>query len=208
MDRIQDLTDKVIAMYKMHGAPRVFTVAVSGIDAAGKGFITGRLQKELEKKGYTTAYINTDPWQHPLPVRLNRENPAQTIYDKIFRWNDLFERLVFPLQENGSIYLEIAGIHSHADIYFPLIYDYNKIDILLAEGILLLKREYLSYYDCTIWIDCSFETGLQRALARNVEKLEQEQLISDYLTYYYPAQRLHLEKDDPHHSADIVFDNP
>jgi uridine kinase len=48
---------------------------------------------------------------------------------------------------------------------------------------------------------------LKRAIKRNIEKLSQEALIEDYNTYYYPAQRLHIESDNPRQSADIVFNN-
>lgn len=111
------------------------------------------------------------------------------------------------MQKNKSIYLETKGIRTDADVYYPLVYDYTEIDILLLEGILLFKKEYLSYYDYKIWIDCSFETGMQRAIQRNAEQLDEQELIGAYNTFYYPAQRLHLEADDPAKTADIIFTN-
>ncbi len=206
-DRLQELASAIAAKFHGHRAANVFTVAISGIDAAGKGYISERLYEELEARGYRVALIHTDPWQNPIPVRLSKENPAENVYEHIFRWNDLFEQLIFPLQKNGNICLEIQAIRSDADIYYPLVYDHSNIDILLIEGILLFKKEYLPYYDHKIWIDCSFETGLQRALTRNIENLGEKELIHDYDTYYYAAQRLHLERDDPAGSADVIFDN-
>jgi hypothetical protein len=43
------------------------------------------------------------------------------------------------------------------------------IDVPLLEGIYLLKRAFQRYYDVSIWIACSLETALQRALARGQE---------------------------------------
>lgn len=206
-NEIPGLVSAVTDKYKLHRANSAFTIAISGIDAAGKGHISKLLYEELSKHGFNVALINTDPWQNPISIRLQKENAAQNVYDHIFRWNEFFEQLIFPLQQNKSIYLETTGIHSHADIYYPLVYDHKDIDILIIEGILLFKRQYLHYYDYKIWINCSFETGLQRALARNAEKLNTEQLIHDYHTYYYAAQRLHLEKDEPKRSTDLIFDN-
>ena len=100
-----------------------------------------------------------------------------------------------------------TGLRTDADIYYPLLYDHPAPDILLVEGILLFKKEYLSLYDLRIWIDCSFETGIRRAIRRNSEKLPEEQLIHDYLTFYYAAQRLHFERDAPQQAADIIFNN-
>ena len=99
------------------------------------------------------------------------------------------------------------GIRTDADVYFPLVYDFRNIDILLLEGIFLLKQEYLSFYDLKIWVDCSFETGLKRAIQRNAENLDVQRLIRDYNTFYYPAQQYHFRKDDPKGKADLIFNN-
>jgi uridine kinase len=205
--KINDLVSKLLSAYTRHTSSSVFTAAISGIDASGKGYITQLVLQELKSKGYNTTSINIDPWQNPLPVRLQKENAAENVYENIFRGNDFFEQLIIPLQKNKSIYLETEGIRTDADIYYPLIYDCKGLDILIIEGILLFKKKYLSYYDYKIWIDCSFETGLQRAIKRNIEKLDEEQLINDYNIYYYPAQRLHSERDEPIMAADYIFDN-
>jgi uridine kinase len=206
-DEISILVSAIIDKFKAHQLPGTFTVAISGIDAAGKGYVSKQLNNELRKKGYRVALVNIDPWQNPIPIRLQRENAAENIYENIFRWNDFFGQLIFPLQKDKSIYLETKGIRSDADIYYPLVYDLKNIDILLIEGILLLKKKFLVYYDYKVWINCSFETGLKRALKRNIEKLDDERLLSDYHTFYYPAQRYHFAKDDPQGNTDFIFHN-
>jgi hypothetical protein len=64
-----------------------------------------------------------------------------------------------------------------------------------------------TFFDYRICIDYSFETGKHRTISRNVEKLDEERLIHDYLTFYYAAQRLHFERDNPKLSADLIYDN-
>jgi uridine kinase len=201
------LTKKVVNAFTHHDKKTAFTVCISGIDASGKGYTTKLLQEELENIGYKVANINIDPWQNQIATRLRKENAAENVYENIFRWDQFFDQLIFPLQKNKKIYLKAEGIRSDADIYYPLVYDYSDLDILLVEGILLFKKKYLSFYNYKIWIDCSFETGLQRAINRNIEKLDEDRLIHDYDTYYYAAQRLHFEKDDPQRSAEIIFYN-
>lgn len=204
---MQSLTRKLLCAFAQHDKKTAFTVAISGIDASGKGYTAKQLQETLEGLGYIVANINIDPWQNPLPVRLRKDNAAENIYENIFRWQQFFDQLIFPLQKNKSIYLETEGIRSDADTYYPLIYNYKNIDFLFIEGILLFKKKFLLHYDFKIWIDCSFETGLKRAIERNVEKLPEDKLINDYSTFYYPAQRLHFERDDPQKAADLVFYN-
>lgn len=58
---ISSLTRKVMNAFAMHDTKTSFTIAVSGIDASGKGYISKLLQDELEQKGYKVANINIDP---------------------------------------------------------------------------------------------------------------------------------------------------
>lgn len=184
----------IIRKFRQHKPGSAFTVAISGIDAAGKGYISKLLQTALKEQGFHTALIHIDPWQNPLPVRLVKENAAQNVYENIVRWDDLFDQLILPLKKNWHIYLETKGIRTDADIYYPLTYDLRNIDILLVEGIFLLKQELLSCYDFRIWIECSFKIRLQRAISRNAENLDPGALLHDYHTFYFPAQRHHFEK--------------
>ena len=207
ISNISELSQNILDAFAKHSKASLFTVAISGIDASGKGYTAKLLQEELENRGYRVANINIDPWQNPIAVRLRKENAAENVYKNIFRWNEFFDQLIIRLQKNKSIYLETKGIRSDADIYYPIIYDYTDLDILLIEGILLFKKEYLDHYDYKVWIDCSFETGLQRAITRNIEKLDEERLIHDYEIYYYAAQQLHFERDEPQKIADLIFYN-
>ena len=207
MDPINNLSEIILRNYYDHTNVHVFTVAISGIDASGKGYVAKRLESELTRKGLRVANINVDLWQNPLLIRLAKENEAENFYQNVFRWNDVFNQLIIPLRKNRSIQLTSRLIASHADEYFDFEFNYTDIDILLIEGIFLFQQKYLEHYDYKVWIDCSFETGLQRALSRNVEKLTMERLIEDYGKYYYPAQRLHFNKDNPKALTDIIYCN-
>jgi uridine kinase len=207
MSDVRILVDAIEQRLKNHSRQRLFTAAISGIDASGKGYITKLAQDNLATRGYNVATINVDPWQNPLPVRLQKENAAENFYNNVFRWRDFFNHLIAPLQKNKGIYLETKLIRTDADEYYPFVYDYDDLDILFIEGIFLFQKKYLNYYDYKIWIDCSFETGLKRAIKRNTERLNEEQLINDYNTCYYPAQQLHFKKDNPQNRADIIFNN-
>jgi uridine kinase len=164
MDAIDALVDKIVRELKQHHKQRLFTAAISGIDASGKGYITKLIQEGLEARGYNIANINVDPWQNPLPVRLQKENAAENFYNNVFRWADFFRQLIIPIQRDKSIYLEAKLIRTDADEYYPFVYHYDNLDVLLIEGIFLFNEKYLHYYDFKIWIDCSFETGIKRAI--------------------------------------------
>src|SRR5690349_17356465 len=105
-NNVKKLTELVLREYRSYRNQSVFTVAISGIDASGKGFIAALLQNELEKQGLKVANINIDPWQNPITLRLKEENPAENFYKEVFRWDDFFTQLIIPLKEIGSIYFD------------------------------------------------------------------------------------------------------
>ena len=97
---VHSLAKKIGNVFIQHNKKTAFTVAISGIDASGKGYTAELLQQELKKMGFNVAHINIDPWQNPIPIRLQKENAAENVYENIFRWNDFFQQLIFPLQKN------------------------------------------------------------------------------------------------------------
>jgi uridine kinase len=207
MDDVAVLCDKIEQQFKNHNKQRLFTVAISGIDASGKGYITKLIQDGLEARGHKVANINIDPWQNPLLVRLQKKNAAENFYNNVFRWEEFFNQLIIPLQQAKGIELQTSLIHTDADQYYSHAYCYENLDILLIEGIFLFQEKYVSCYDYKIWIECSFETGLKRAIKRNIEKLDEKRLVNDYHTYYYAAQHIHFQSDKPKQLADLVFNN-
>jgi pantothenate kinase len=56
-----------------------------------------------------------------------------------------------------------------ATAYHRHTYDFAAVDVIVLEGIYLLKRRLQARYDLSIWIDCTVETALARAVARGQE---------------------------------------
>jgi uridine kinase len=77
----------------------------------------------------------------------------------------------------------------------------------VLEGIYLSKRIFRHHYDLALWVDCSFETALIRALRREQEGLSPDATIRAYQTIYFPAQYIPFALDDPRSTADTILDN-
>jgi len=175
-------------------------VAVSGIDGCGKGYVSAKLWDALEASQLRVAVINIDGWQNLPEKRFSATNPAEHFYLHAIRFDEMFDRLVLPLRDQGSIELEADFADETATSYRKHRYTFADIDAILLEGIYLLKREFRRHYDCAIWVECSFEAALARA---------QEGLLPDttrlaYQTIYFPAQEIHLERDSPREHARII----
>lgn len=182
-------------------------VAVSGIDGSGKTFLAARVVEELRKRSLGVAPLNIDQWHTPPAVRFGKERPGEHFYEHAFRWDDLFRLVIDPLREKRSVHVTVDITRLPENDIYPHLFSFENVDVILLEGIFILKRELVPRYDLKIWVECSFETALARALLRNQEGLSQEEIRRDYDTIYFAAQRYHFAKDDPRAHADFVLMN-
>ena len=186
---------------------RALLVGISGIDGSGKGFVSAKLAEALREKSLNVALISADDWLNLPHVCINPENPGEHFYNHALRLKEMFEQLIIPLREKRGISLTADCADAKARSYRRQRYKFRNIDIVLVEGIFLFKPEYRHYFDVTVWIDCSFECALQRAIARGQEGLPPAETITAFETIYFPAQRIHVERDNPRAAADYVFRN-
>lgn len=186
---------------------KALLVAISGIDASGKGYITSKLDCLLAQQDLQIATINIDGWLNLPTKRFSQMNLAEHFYQNAFRFDELFDQLVFPLRDRRSISLKADYAEETASEYRQHMYQFEDIDVILLEGIYLLKRQFQSIYDLSFWIDCSFKTALERAIARSQEGLSPTETIAAYQTIYFPAQRIHFERDRPQQAATAIIHN-
>ena len=186
---------------------RAVLVGVSGIDGSGKGFVTAKLADAFRAKSLNMAVISADDWLNLPHVCMNHHNYAEHFYEHAIRFDEMFERLIVPLKYHREINITADCAHAKATTYRERRYDFRNIDIVLLEGIFLFKRGYRHQFDLSVWIDCSFECALERAIERGQEGLPPAETIKAFQTIYFPAQRIHLARDNPSEGADIVFMN-
>lgn len=182
-------------------------IAITGIDGSGKGFVTKQIVNSLKQRGAKVISINIDGWLNLPHIRYNPDNPAEHFYQYAIRFEEMFERLILPLKANRRVHLVADYVEETASEYRKQNYDFEDIDIIVLEGIFLLKREFRKHYDLTFWLDCTFETALERAIKRSQEGLPPEETIRAYETIYFPAQKIHFELDNPQTGADFIINN-
>lgn len=204
---LSPVVDAIAAGRDAAPAERSLLAAVSGIDGCGKGYLTARLVADLEARGLRVAGINIDGWLNLPRVRFSKTDPAEHFYRHAIRFDDLFAQLVLPLREHRSVRHEADFAEETATAYRKQLYEFHDVDVIVLEGIYLLKRERRAPYDLSVWIDCTFETALERALARGQEHLDREATIAAYRTIYFPAQEIHFARDEPRRSASLVVPN-
>ena len=204
---VPEAVDQIAAVQQQIGHRRSTLSAISGIDGSGKGYLTREIEGYLRERGFTVAVINLDGWLRLPHERFSSTRPAEHFFAHAFRFEDMFKKLVIPLRERRRVSVEADFAEETATAYRTMRYEFADIDIILLEGIYLLKLEYLDHYDVSLWIDCSFDTALKRAVARAQEGLTPEETIRAYQTIYFPAQELHFRRDSPREAAMLVVEN-
>jgi len=202
--------DQIVAAIRsveLRGGRKARLIAVSGIDGSGKGYVAAQLANRLRDKGHPVAVIAADGWLNLPHVRFGEEEPAEHFYSRAFRFDEMFSGLIDPLVHHGSVRLLADFTEETATAYRKHLYSFENVDVVLLEGIFLFKRELQQRYDLRLWIECSFQTALQRALARSQEGLAPSATIAAYERIYFPAERVHFERDAPREAADLVYTN-
>jgi uridine kinase len=182
-------------------------VGLSGIDGSGKGFLASKIATELVAGGLKTVVINVDGWLNLPAIRFDAARPAENFYENALRLDELFSRLVLPLRENRRAHVTMEWVDETATASRPNTYDFDGTDIILLEGIYLFKRAYRKNFDLAVWVDCSWETALERSVARSQEGLSPDETVRAYQTIFFPAEEIHFSRDDPRGSADLIVAN-
>jgi uridine kinase len=205
--RLASLIDRIIKARDRAPATRALLVGISGIDGSGKGFVTSKLADVLRDKPLNVALVSADDWLNLPNVCLNRENYAEHFYRHAIRFDEMFERLISPLRDHREVDVLADCGDAKATIHRKHRYVFRNIDVVLLEGIFLFKASYRERFDLKIWIECSFETALRRAIARGQEGLPPAETRYAFETIYFPAQRIHIDRDDPRTTADLILHN-
>lgn len=200
LERVRDL-------YAQLHSTRAVLIGLSGIDASGKGFLAERLRRRLHEIELNVAVIGADGWLNLPHIRFSRVRPGVHFYKHGLRLEEMFAHLVLPLRTQRAIDFEMDYAEENSSVYRRHRYTFCDVDILLLEGVFLFKRELRSRFDLACWIDCSFETAMKRAIQRGQEGLAAPETIRAYETIYWPAQRVHFERDRPQQKADLIINN-
>jgi uridine kinase len=207
MDVLQRVIGKILETRAAVPPQRSALVAITGIDGCGKGYVTAKLLQQLAAQDVRAAHLNVDGWLNLPHVRFDRSNPAEHFYLHAIRFDEMFGQLVLPLRDRRSLRLEANWVEETATDYRRHIYEFEDLDVILLEGIYLLKRPFQAHYDLSVWIECSFGTALARAIARAQEGLPASATTEVYRTIYFPAQQIHFRRDEPQNAATLIVNN-
>jgi uridine kinase len=207
MPVIPPVIERILAIRQNSPSDRSLLVALSGIDASGKGFCSRLIVETLLERGVNAVGIGLDPWLNLPEIRFGQDRPGEHFYQNGFRFDELFDQLILPLKRNRSIELDALTVAELATDYEPYRYEFQNVEVIVLEGVFLFQARFRGHYDLAVWVDCTFETAIERAIVRGQEGLPPDETVHAFETIYFPAEHFHFERDDPKASADLILIN-
>jgi uridine kinase len=207
MGNIDDVVARILGQRATVSTERSLLVGISGIDGSGKGYVAKQIEARLGQHSIAAANINVDGWLNLPDKRFSAIEPAEHFYENAIRFDELFNRLLLPLKGHRSVSVPADFTEETTANYRKHTYYFKDVGVVLVEGIFLFKREHRELFDLAVWVDCSFPTALARALIRAQEGLSSAETIRAYETIYFPAQKIHFDRDNPRETADSVVSN-
>jgi uridine kinase len=206
-NQLENLVDVVVAVRRNAPMDRAILIGLSGIDGSGKSFLANEMDQRLRGRGHNVATITADDWLNLPAMCISPENPGAHFYKHAMRLDEMFGQLSDPLMRDRHIDLLADCGDAKATANRKHRYLFDNVDIVLLEGIFIFKPAYGRRFDLKIWIDCSFETAMERAIARGQEGLPPDETRRAFETIYFPAQRIHMEADRPRDAAHYILQN-
>lgn len=208
--RPDELIQKIAATIAEIQTPYPLRVAVDGVDAAGKTYFAEALADSLAFSQRQVIRASVDGFHHPKAIRrrLGSHSP-EGFYRHSYNYPALIENLLAPLSPNGNRRVRTAVFDLHRDqpVQKPWL-TAEKDAILIVDGIFLLRKALLPYWDLKIYLHADFANTVPRGVARDQQQHgSKEATIRRYQQRYVPGQKIYIEEARPLDKADILIDN-
>ena len=172
---------------KLHSQSRTLQfVALSGRDCAGKSTLARGVQEQFNHLGLCTTLLSIDAFLIPRHLRTPSTPKHIDYFENAFDYAALVRALE-----------TVKGSTSSADS--------SSCDIVLVEGVFLLRKELSHWWDLSVWVEVDTIVIMNRAIKRDKEYFGDEHTVrSVYENRCLPAQDYHIQRDLPKQNADIV----
>ncbi|MGF3103030.1 hypothetical protein [Rossellomorea sp. DUT-2] len=78
-------------------------------------------------------------------------------------------------------------------------------EIVILEGVFLQRKEWRSYFDFMIFLNCTQELRFKRVLGRDVYLGDYQVRLEKYKRRYWLAEDFYLNEEKPIDNADFIF---
>jgi uridine kinase len=185
-------------------------VACEGIDLSGKTTFSRNLAQELTTRGAKAVTVHQDDFlkSRAQRYRLGEWSPLG-FYKDFWDFSALRELVLDPARSGRPVRYSQPKLDFHSDLVKRVVdIRINPEDILLVEGLFLLRPELERHFDFAITLRVDRDVALQRALLRDVPKLGPAPLVvRHYKEVVFPAHELYEIERCSTDYVDVVINN-
>ncbi|WP_435368109.1 kinase [Neobacillus niacini] len=197
------MEDKILNIFKK--IPKVkkgqrLVLGIDGLSRSGKTTFVKKVKRFLQEKNVLVYIFHIDDY---IVERKRRYNTAYEEWYEYYhlQWDVewLKDNLFKPIKTDKE--LNLLTYDNHSDTQNLLVVKVPDTCLIIIEGVFLQRREWRSFYDYMIYLDCPREKRFNResdVTQNNIEKFRNR---------YWKAEEYYLETEFPKKQADLVFRN-
>jgi uridine kinase len=205
-DTIAELAAFVCLLKREHPT----RVAVDGTTASGKSTIARELTEAVEAGGRPAIPLTMDGYHQPRHRRYRKGKlSAEGYYEDAYDFGAFVQKVLVPLGPVGDrrFRARIIDLASNEPVDEP-----TRLappdSVLIVDGSFLQRLEIAEHWDCSIFVNTSFDIALARGIARDAAALGGEGNAGiAYQSRYHAAARLYIDAVRPAERATVVLDN-
>ena len=189
--------------YEKHTENRPYVVAIDGLSGAGKTTLVNELKETLDN----IVIIHID--DH-IVEKLKRYDTGQEQWFEYYQlqWDTEFlsEHLFQKIHQNISS-LTLPFYQSDENTHMNKTINLSTHNIVIIEGVFLLREEWKHFYDYIVFLDCPKEVRYKRVLQRDQYIGSIEERLIKYKTRYWVAEEYYIKMQNPFGLAHYIHNS-
>lgn len=186
----KDKIKTILEFIKKQDSSRLL-IAIDGPGGSGKT----TLAKELREYIPNPVIIHMDDFYKPKELRQQSKSETGGYFD----WQRLERDILSPFADNQILKYQKYDWQKDRLTEWEFI---SKSSNLIIEGVYSTRKELAHYYNLKVWMDCPYETRLERGIKRDgIDMKEYWQNV------WMKQENEYYEKHQPQLSADVIIKN-
>jgi uridine kinase len=177
-----------------------FVLGIDGLSRSGKTTFVNNLKQLLHEKNVGACIFHIDDY---IVERQRRYNTAYEEWYEYYhlQWDAEWLKDNLFKQLKTAKTLSLLTYDNHSDTQNLHVVKLPDTCLIIIEGVFLQRKEWRSFYDYMIYLDCPRDKRFIResdSAQNNIEKFRNR---------YWKAEKYYLETEYPMKQADLVFQN-
>ncbi|SOC43208.1 kinase [Ureibacillus acetophenoni] len=179
-------------------------MGIDGLSGAGKTTLVNRLQSEMKDR-CNVIVIHID--DHIVERNKRYDTGYEEWYEYYYlQWdiNMLVDKLFNEIHRNSSK-ITLPYYEKSMDKSIDKTLLVTPESMIVIEGVFLQRKEWKSYYDFTVFIDCPREVRYERVLQRDRYIGNEQAILDKYKRRYWLGEEHYLKTVNPLKKANSIY---